>query len=201
LKLLRQHNKPKSDNKNENEISNNEKELHNNSEDNAYKSKSAITKSQNRFDTDEDSNHDSDLEKHEAVLSLDNKIEKEGEEVEEEKVDSDINKLERRQTILLSATLTHAVEKLAGLTMFNPMFVDAAKDHVEASGGNSNEANEDLVVPQSVVQSYIVTPPKLRMVTLSAYIAGKCRVNNFYYRKLKISLFSDFLISNILYRT
>ncbi|KYM76369.1 hypothetical protein ALC53_13396 [Atta colombica] len=80
-----------------------------------------------------------------------------------------------RQTILLSATLTQAVEKLAGLTMHDPIFVDAAKNNLEVSGGDTNAINEDLIVPQSVIQSYIVTPPKLRMVTLSAYIAGRCQ--------------------------
>lgn len=84
----------------------------------------------------------------------------------------------KRQTILLSATLTQAVEKLAGLTMQDPIFVDAAKENVEVSGGDVSEINEDLVVPQSVTQSYIVTPPKLRMVTLSAYIARICQVRN-----------------------
>ncbi|KYQ57421.1 hypothetical protein ALC60_03382 [Trachymyrmex zeteki] len=81
----------------------------------------------------------------------------------------------RRQTILLSATLTQAVEKLAGLTMHDPIFVDAAKKNLEMSGGDISAINEDLIVPQSVIQSYIVTPPKLRMVTLSAYIAGRCQ--------------------------
>lgn len=95
--------------------------------------------------------------------------------VEQDREDGNQSK---RQTILLSATLTQAVEKLAGLTMQNPIFVDAAKENLEISGGNISEINEDLVVPQGVTQSYIVTPPKLRMVTLSAYIAGKCQVRN-----------------------
>ena len=82
-----------------------------------------------------------------------------------------------RKTILLSATLTQAVEKLAGLTMNNPIFVDAAKENLEMLGDHTSDINEDLIVPQSVTQSYIVTPPKLRMVTLSAYIVGKCQVN------------------------
>ncbi|KAG7202035.1 hypothetical protein KM043_004719 [Ampulex compressa] len=59
--------------------------------------------------------------------------------------------------------------------MKDPIFVDAAKENLEESTGNMEEVNEDLVVPQGVVQSYIVTPPKLRLVTLSAYIAGKCQ--------------------------
>lgn len=81
----------------------------------------------------------------------------------------------KRQTILLSATLTQAVEKLAGLTMEHPVFVDAAKENLATIGDDTSDLNEDLIVPESVVQSYIVTPPKLRMVTLSAYIAGKCQ--------------------------
>ncbi|XP_053987364.1 probable ATP-dependent RNA helicase CG8611 [Hylaeus volcanicus] len=81
----------------------------------------------------------------------------------------------RRQTILLSATLTQAVEKLAGLAMEHPIFLDAAKENLETIGDSTSDVNEDLIVPQSVIQTYIVTPPKLRMVTLSAYIAGKCQ--------------------------
>jgi len=83
-----------------------------------------------------------------------------------------------RQTILLSATLTQNVEKLAGLTMRNPLFIDAAKENLEVTGGDASEINEDLIVPQSVTQSYIVTPPKLRMVTLSAYITQQCQVRD-----------------------
>lgn len=83
----------------------------------------------------------------------------------------------KRQTILLSATLTQAVEKLAGLAMNHPVFIDAAKENLETTDSDGTELNEDLVVPQSVNQSYIVTPPKLRLVTLSAYITGKCQVN------------------------
>lgn len=84
----------------------------------------------------------------------------------------------RRQTILLSATLTQAVEKLAGLTMQDPIFVDAAKENLQMSGGDISDINEDLIVPQGVIQNYIVTPPKLRMVTLGAYIAGRCQVRS-----------------------
>ncbi|EFN87010.1 Probable ATP-dependent RNA helicase DDX31 [Harpegnathos saltator] len=93
-------------------------------------------------------------------------------DIEQNREDKDQS---RRQTILLSATLTQAVEKLAGLAMRSPIFVDAAKANLEMSAGDVSEINEDLVVPQSVSQNYIVTPPKLRMVTLSAYIAGKCQ--------------------------
>lgn len=100
--------------------------------------------------------------------------------VENVRNERDCENESRRQTILLSATLTQAVEKLAGLAMHNPIFVDAAKENLEASGSDTSGFNEDLIVPQSVIQSYIVTPPKLRMVTLSAYIAGRCQVGKFW---------------------
>ncbi|XP_011302393.1 probable ATP-dependent RNA helicase CG8611 [Fopius arisanus] len=80
-----------------------------------------------------------------------------------------------RQTILLSATLTNAVEKLAGLTMTSPTLIDAAEENLRKAGGSLTEINDDLVVPQGVIQNYIVTPPKLRMVTLCAYIAARCQ--------------------------
>ncbi|XP_015433649.1 PREDICTED: probable ATP-dependent RNA helicase DDX31 [Dufourea novaeangliae] len=94
---------------------------------------------------------------------------------QQKEIEVDSNNPSRRQTILLSATLTQAVETLAGLAMEHPVFVDAAKENLEMTGNDLSDLNEDLVVPQSVVQTYIVTPPKLRMVTLSAYIAGKCQ--------------------------
>ncbi|CAD6222142.1 GSCOCG00000754001-RA-CDS, partial [Cotesia congregata] len=81
----------------------------------------------------------------------------------------------RRQIILLSATLTNAVEKLAGLTMTNPVLIDAAADNLKNSTGNMSDINEDLIVPQSVIQSYVVIPPKLKMVTLAAAIIGLCK--------------------------
>lgn len=69
------------------------------------------------------------------------------------------------KTVLLSATLTNAVERLAGLTMKSPTFVDAAGDEVE----------DDLVIPESLKQFYILTPAKLRLVTLSAVVRWKCQ--------------------------
>lgn len=105
----------------------------------------------------------------------------------------------RRQTILLSATLTQAVEKLAGLVMNHPVFIDAAKENLETIDSDGTELNEDLVVPQSVNQSYIVTPPKLRLVTLSAYITGKCQVNLTFVRLLFVCTLFLFFLSIYLY--
>ncbi|GLG99734.1 Probable ATP-dependent RNA helicase CG8611 [Gryllus bimaculatus] len=72
----------------------------------------------------------------------------------------------RRQTVLLSATLTPAVERLAGLALQAPDFVDAADAEMDT---------KDVVIPDSLVQCYMVVPAKLRLVTLSAFILWKCK--------------------------
>lgn len=69
------------------------------------------------------------------------------------------------QTVLLSATLTKQVEKLAGLTLQAPVRLDA-----------SDCSEEELVIPQSLNQMYVVTPAKLRLVTLAGFIVWKCQV-------------------------
>lgn len=71
--------------------------------------------------------------------------------------------------MLLSATLTSAVERLAGLTLQSPMLVDAASDESLVN---------DLVIPQSLTQFYVLTPAKLRLVTLSAFIIWKCKMSS-----------------------
>ncbi|KAK0172219.1 hypothetical protein PV328_005566 [Microctonus aethiopoides] len=110
-----------------------------------------------------------------TMEKTDDEIEKPCNDDDDDDKDNHDNTMSRRQTILLSATLTNAVEKLAGLTMSNPVFVDAAEENLINNHGNLNEINEDLIVPESVIQSYVVIPPKLKLVTLSAYIAGKCQ--------------------------
>ncbi|KAI4503859.1 hypothetical protein M0802_001262 [Mischocyttarus mexicanus] len=128
------------------------------------------------------SNSESDSEEDDFPVKLKKKKEKKSFIKPTKEKEEDIKSLEdlvqtppKRQTILLSATLTQAVEKLAGLAMHNPVFVDAAKENLVMFGGDEDQINEDFVVPQSVRQSYVVTPPKLRMVTLSAYIVSRCK--------------------------
>ncbi|XP_059617245.1 probable ATP-dependent RNA helicase CG8611 isoform X2 [Phlebotomus argentipes] len=82
-----------------------------------------------------------------------------------------------RQTMLLSATLTPAVEKLAGLALNDPLFIDntesAKAEYKEDFSKVIQEAisGEKLVVPDTIKQIFVVLPPKLRLPTLSGLIA------------------------------
>jgi len=81
------------------------------------------------------------------------------------------------QTVLLSATLTPGVERLAGLTLNNPVrvdVVDVAPSTVPVEVEDT--AQEALVLPGALTHRYIVTPAKLRLVTLTAFIMDKCLV-------------------------
>ncbi|GAB0095827.1 RNA helicase [Sergentomyia squamirostris] len=86
-----------------------------------------------------------------------------------------------RQTLLLSATLTPAVEKLAGLALKDPMFIDntesAKPDNDEDFSKAVQEAisGEKLVVPDTMKQIFVVLPPKLRLATLAGLIAFEHR--------------------------
>ncbi|XP_062538912.1 probable ATP-dependent RNA helicase CG8611 [Armigeres subalbatus] len=77
------------------------------------------------------------------------------------------------QTVLLSATLTHSVKELAGLTLKDPDYVDTSDIAVERrfDSVDFESMEERITIPATVCQSYIVIPPKLRLVTLSGVIA------------------------------
>lgn len=97
------------------------------------------------------------------------------------------------QTMMLSATLTAAVKELAGLTLVNPTFVDCQNTGT-VDDYLASEATEELdfaVIPSTVTQSYIIVPPKLRLVTLSGLIAHEIHRKN---RKLLIFMSTQDLI-------
>uniref|UniRef100_A0A336M221 ATP-dependent RNA helicase n=1 Tax=Culicoides sonorensis TaxID=179676 RepID=A0A336M221_CULSO len=78
------------------------------------------------------------------------------------------------QTILLSATLTSAVKELAGLTLTDPIFADCRDSGVVNANYDSIEDSNEIdaaIIPSTVTQTYIIVPPKLRLVTLSGLIA------------------------------
>ncbi|XP_055842376.1 probable ATP-dependent RNA helicase CG8611 [Episyrphus balteatus] len=95
-------------------------------------------------------------------------------------------KLDNLQRMLLSATLTSAVQKLAGLTLKEPLFIDN-KDEDPATtvqkmiGGEMPDVDEEgaLVIPENLQMSFVVAPTKLRLVTLSGLLAKELQKKNF----------------------
>lgn len=75
----------------------------------------------------------------------------------------------RRQNVMLSATLSHGVEKLAGLALMEPVHVNISED--------VSPNQDQLVTPSNLKQWYLIVPPKLRLVTLAAFILWKCTVH------------------------
>lgn len=77
---------------------------------------------------------------------------------------------QQRKTVLLSATLTKEVERLASLSLHDPVIVDVTNSDLEEINSAA------LVIPDSLSQHYIIVPPKLRLVTLTSILLDKCSV-------------------------
>ncbi|XP_017056286.1 probable ATP-dependent RNA helicase CG8611 [Drosophila ficusphila] len=97
------------------------------------------------------------------------------------------------QRLLLSATLTSQVKELAGLTLQNPLYIDnsdeAASAALKSKDGYQKETIETLMavddglgeyqedvtgvlsIPDNLQLSFLVVPPKLRLVVLSSLLA------------------------------
>ncbi|ORX76406.1 P-loop containing nucleoside triphosphate hydrolase protein [Anaeromyces robustus] len=78
----------------------------------------------------------------------------------------------RIQFILCSATIAEDVKKLAEYSLSNPKLIKDDSNEKGKNQGNNNEEDEDqgntmtVSVPTQLKQSYVVTPAKLRLVTL-----------------------------------
>ncbi|XP_041956486.1 probable ATP-dependent RNA helicase DDX31 [Alosa sapidissima] len=95
-----------------------------------------------------------------------------------------------RQNVLLSATLTEGLSRLADICMQDPVSVHVCEDggsaHVPACEDGHEEAQtaqvcegaeqaERFAVPESLQQHMVVVPSKLRLVCLAAFILAKCK--------------------------
>nr|XP_014099692.2 probable ATP-dependent RNA helicase CG8611 [Bactrocera oleae] len=95
---------------------------------------------------------------------------------------------ERLQRLLLSATLTANVQRLAGLTLKEPVFVDNSdedassipktngynKTDIEGLTADALDDEEEkgiMTIPDNLKLHFTVVPPKLRLVTLCAILA------------------------------
>jgi len=74
----------------------------------------------------------------------------------------------KRQTLLLSATLTKEIQQLSEVSLRHPTFVDAASD-------DPSYDIKDLVTPVNLKQTFLLVPAKLRLVALGAFVLWKCQ--------------------------
>ncbi|XP_053138597.1 probable ATP-dependent RNA helicase DDX31 isoform X2 [Hemicordylus capensis] len=100
-------------------------------------------------------------------------------------INADANK---RQNVLLSATLTEGVSRLASISLQDPVCVSVT---AQSGGSNAPEVKpcageafgpapqgaelDGFAVPEKLQQNVVVIPYKLRLVTLAAFILGKCK--------------------------
>lgn len=87
---------------------------------------------------------------------------------------------EWRQNVLLSATLTQGVARLADISLQDPINVTVAEDSggvvptkVQSKVGEGEEGMAGFAMPEELHQHTVVVPSKLKLVTLSAFILGK----------------------------
>ncbi|NXS08918.1 DDX31 helicase, partial [Neodrepanis coruscans] len=93
---------------------------------------------------------------------------------------------ETRQNVLLSATLTEGVTRLADISLNDPIRISIAdeiqkvlKPASQKGGEDSRSLNcmeqENFAVPEKLKQYVVIVPSKLRLVTLAAFILEKCK--------------------------
>lgn len=83
----------------------------------------------------------------------------------------------RCQTVLLSATLSEGVERLAGISLHNPLSVDVTTEDggcEKKEATNAQSSSEvSFTTPRQLKQFFIIVPSKLRLVTLAAFLLMK----------------------------
>lgn len=122
------------------------------------------------------------------------------EAIDKQRSEAEQKDLPQLQRLLLSATLTSQVQQLAGLTLKDPLYIDNSdeaaslalkskdgyqKESIEAQLGveedGLGEYQEDvtgvLSIPENLQLSYVVVPPKLRLVALSSLLAKEVEAN------------------------
>ncbi|NWV39048.1 DDX31 helicase, partial [Grantiella picta] len=93
---------------------------------------------------------------------------------------------ETRQNVLLSATLTEGVTRLADISLNDPVSISiadeiqkvpepASQTDREASSASNCMGQENFAVPETLKQYVMMVPSKLRLVTLAAFILQKCK--------------------------
>ncbi|XP_050010875.1 ATP-dependent DNA helicase DDX31 [Alexandromys fortis] len=84
---------------------------------------------------------------------------------------------QKRQNVLLSATLTEGVTQLADISLHNPVSIsvlDKIWDQPNPKEDISTQL-DSFAIPESLDQHVVLVPSKLRLVCLAAFIMQKCK--------------------------
>ncbi|XP_071981635.1 ATP-dependent DNA helicase DDX31 isoform X2 [Engystomops pustulosus] len=115
---------------------------------------------------------------------------------------------EERQNVLLSATLTQGVVRLADISLQNPINVTVTEDgnsrrHTPVQAMVGQEDAGGFAMPEKLRQHTAVVPSKLKLVTLSAFILGKWKCDPkpkmiVFFPSCELVEFHHTLLSNVL---
>ena len=81
-----------------------------------------------------------------------------------------IRNTQRRQSLLLSATLTTGIQQLSEISLRHPVFIDAAAT-------DDITKDKDLVTPENLNQTFLLVPAKLKLVALAGFVLWKCQLS------------------------
>lgn len=85
-----------------------------------------------------------------------------------------------RQNVLLSATLTDGLSRLAGISMKEPVSIQVGENseginELTPDPTTAQGKSDRFAVPERLQQHMVVVPSKLRLVCLAAFILSKCK--------------------------
>lgn len=84
---------------------------------------------------------------------------------------------QKRQNVLLSATLTEGVTRLADISLQNPVSISVLDQIWEQPNPKEDTSThlDSFAIPESLDQHVVLVPSKLRLVCLAAFILQKCK--------------------------
>ncbi|KAF7193275.1 ATP-dependent RNA helicase DBP7 [Pseudocercospora fuligena] len=77
---------------------------------------------------------------------------------------------DRRTTVLCSATIKASIDQLRSISLKDPVTLAVDADDTEGPGGPSETEAHTFSAPAQLKQSYVIVPPKQRLVTLVAVL-------------------------------
>uniref|UniRef100_A0AAY4EMV5 ATP-dependent RNA helicase n=1 Tax=Denticeps clupeoides TaxID=299321 RepID=A0AAY4EMV5_9TELE len=89
-----------------------------------------------------------------------------------------------RQNVLLSATLTEGLSRLASISMKDPVSIQVSEipeesratlSKITVAKAEDGQQADSFAVPENLQQHAVVVPSKLRLVCLAAFILSKCK--------------------------